>query len=97
MAILYNLVLLMPTILLFLIMEFQPDILDFFQPLNESRTHYLSFSQEYHININAGIQFYSLFFYYSISIFIGIVSIISISSILLLIGLYCCAIFKICR
>ncbi|XP_077258692.1 uncharacterized protein LOC143895458 isoform X2 [Temnothorax americanus] len=78
----------------FLIMELIPDILDFFRPLNESRAHYMSFLNEYHMN--KGIQFYYFLLYSVISLNIGVFSVISISSMLLLIALHCCALFKIC-
>ncbi|XP_024882951.1 uncharacterized protein LOC112461803 [Temnothorax curvispinosus] len=78
-----------------LIMELIPDILDFFRPLNESRAHYISFLNEYHMN--KGVQFYYFLLYSIISINIGVLSLLSVSTMLLLISLHCCALFKICR
>ncbi|XP_071567625.1 uncharacterized protein, partial [Temnothorax nylanderi] len=92
--ILYNLVLTIFSVFAFLIMALIPDILDFFRPLNESRAHYISFLNEYHMN--KGIQFYYCLLYSVISINIGVLSVLSISSMLLLISLHCCALFKVC-
>ncbi|XP_071630166.1 uncharacterized protein [Temnothorax longispinosus] len=82
------------TVFILLIMELIPDILDFFRPLNESRAHYISFLNEYHMN--KGVQFYYFLLYSIISINIGVLSVLSISSMLLVIALHCCALFKIC-
>ncbi|TGZ45825.1 hypothetical protein DBV15_02677 [Temnothorax longispinosus] len=89
-----NIVLLIFTVFILLIMELIPDILDFFRPLNESRAHYISFLNEYHMN--KGVQFYYFLLYSIISINIGVLSVLSISSMLLVIALHCCALFKIC-
>ncbi|XP_011706890.1 PREDICTED: uncharacterized protein LOC105462061 [Wasmannia auropunctata] len=88
------LVLLILMSLLLPMMALLPDILDIVQPLNESRTHSLLILSEY--NVNEGIQYYSFFVYILTSIFVGAFSMLAIGTMLVLVALHCCAIFKIC-
>ncbi|XP_039308417.1 odorant receptor 49a isoform X2 [Solenopsis invicta] len=79
---------------IFFITGLLPDIFNFLRPLNESRTHYLLFMNEYRINV--GIQYYLFFLYTIISVIIGTSTAIFIISTVLYINLHCCAMFKIC-
>ncbi|KAL0126400.1 hypothetical protein PUN28_005051 [Cardiocondyla obscurior] len=79
---------------LILILVLTPDILDFFRPLNKSRTHYILMLENY--NITEGIQFYYFYTYAFASTFIGVFSIMAVSMMLILCSLYNCAMFKIC-